>query len=339
MERPSDGSETLVDKPSLVERICKDCDTSMIITITILSLIIITLILILIFGFLGDVDKDCSTVPPTEKDYICPIGNNFKFNADISDFFLDTALNETKWYDFGQTFLGSRNNFMFASNNVKVKDGCLRLTARKFKESENKPENYYRGFNTFATSIVKSIKKIKYGYFEIRAKTMNANVCNSFWLYDPHSDNLDVKFSKGNNSEEIDIFKLTGKFDYKKEKENYTRKYFNSVRNFKTPYVEATIVSEENDTNINKTGKTEFDFYSDFHTWGFYWGKDKLIWYLDGNITYQRDNDIFNRELHITFDSEILLDFFGEPDPNDLPAEFKIDYFKYWEESNESSRE
>ena len=40
---------------------------------------------------------------------------------------------------------------------------------------------------------------------------MNEKICNSFWLYDPLSDNLDTKFKSGNTSEEIDIFQLTGK--------------------------------------------------------------------------------------------------------------------------------
>ena len=325
MERPSDGSETLVDKPSFLARMFKDWDKSMIITVTILLSAIITLIFILIFCFLGEVDPDCTkTIPSDYKE--CPIEGNFLFNDDISDFFLDTQLNESKWFDFGTTFLGSRiGSYFFASNNVKVKDGCLRLTARKLKDSESEnEENKYRGFTKFATSIVKSIKKVKYGYFEIRAKAMNANVANAFWLYDPLSDDLTTKFSTGNHSEEIDIFRLIGNYNNESDPSKYY--YNNTVHLFKTPYVEAMIVDEEEVDGYNISKHAEYDFYNDFHKWGFLWNESDLIWYLDDKLVCYRKNDFFNRSLHITFDTEAI-----ESTQLDESKEFKIDYFKYWE--------
>ena len=328
MERPSDGSEPLVDKPSFISRMFKDWDKSMSITVAILLTAIITLIFILIFCFLGEVDPECSkTIPTDYKDFpIKGIEGNFLFNDDISDFFLDTQLNESKWFDFGTTFLGSRiGKYFFASNNVKVKDGCLRLSARKLKESEStNEENKYRGFTKFATSIVKSIKKVKYGYFEIKAKAMNVNVINAFWLYDPLSDNLTAKFSKGDYSEEIDIFKLVG--THKNENGSY---YYNTtVHKFNTPYVEAMIVDEEEIDGNKHTNLNEKDFYSEFHTWGFLWNEANLTWYLDGKQVFIRDNDngTFTRPLHVTFDSEAI-----ENTILDDTKEFKIDYFKYWE--------
>ena len=45
---------------------------------------------------------------------------------------------------------------------------------------------------------------------------------------------------------------------------------------------------------------------------------------------FRRDNDVFRRPLHLTFDCEIMYGWTGEPDRADLPQVYSIDYFRYW---------
>jgi beta-glucanase (GH16 family) len=73
-----------------------------------------------------------------------------------------------------------------------------------------------------------------------------------------------------------------------------------------------------------------YDFYEDFHVYGFLWTPEQLIWYLDGKEVFRRDNDFFKRPLHIIFDAEIMEVWDGLPKLQDLPSNFKIDYVRVW---------
>ena len=334
MERSTQGSEPILNKtvPELPpESRCKLTKKKIIIYIFLI--IILGLLILLLFLIFSSDEISCDTEELANT--TCPRDSSLKYRSDLSDFFTGSELSN-KWFNFNPTFLGRRKNtnvgFLFASNNVEVSKGCLRLKARKIRDSENKTENIERGFSNFSTSIVKSRNKFSYGYFEIRAKIMKENICNSFWLYDPLSDNLDAKFKSGNTSEEIDIFQLTGK-----ENDNgsdFSKIYYSKVQVYNTPYLEGMVENVSKIEEFNKENLTNHSFADDFHVYGFLWTKDKLEWYLDDERIFSRtiDDDEFNRKLHVTFDSEIFENRFGIPNLNDA-AEFLIDYFRYWEKT------
>ncbi len=274
---------------------------------------------LLFFLYLNSLTANAQNQP------LCPLGDGWTFVSEFSDEFDGESLDTAKWWDFNPTFYG-RKPGVFSRENVAVKNGTLQLTARHQKPEEVSIENKVRGFDQFTTAIVKSQKRVKYGYFEARCKSMNASVCNAFWLYDP----LDPveKYIEGSFSEEIDIFEIFGKPNDKKSE----RLFYATVHRYCTPYFEA-IVNRKKFPLENRSFKLKmpFDFHQDFHTYALLWTPTELKWYVDGKEVFSRDNDYFNKPLHITFDCEIMKDWVGLPDPADLPSTFYIDYVRIWQ--------
>jgi len=252
--------------------------------------------------------------------------------ATFADDFSGAALDTSVWDDWVWSFPGRRAGFLFARDNVAVSDGCLNLTARLMREDEKTVENLRRGFDTYATAYVRRREKSFYGYYECRAKSMKACVCNAFWLYDPLSDQPEKKFRVGDFSDEIDIFEVFGKVGTIANS-GCDRTYYTTVHRLRTPYLEGIVHGGvEKLPNKAKKTKVDFDFWADYHVYGFLWSKEKLVWYVDGKEVFSRENDVFHRPMHLTFDCEIMYDWTGEPDKEDLPAVYSIDYVRYWAE-------
>ena len=248
----------------------------------------------------------------------------------FSDEFSSSALDTSVWTDWVPSFQGRRQGFLFARDNVAVSNGCLSLTARLMREDEKTVENLRRGFDTYATAYVRRKEKSFYGYYECRAKSMKACVCNAFWLYDPLSDQPEKKFRVGDFSEEIDIFEVFGKVGTIADS-GCDRTYYTTVHRLRAPYLEGIVHGGvENLPNKVRKTKVDFDFWADYHVYGFLWTKEKLVWYVDGKEVFSRENDVFHRPMHLTFDCEIMYAWTGEPDAKDLPAVYSIDYVRYW---------
>ena len=251
---------------------------------------------------------------------VCPI-EGYEFDAAASDEFDGMKLDDARWDDWVWSFQGRRQGFMFARDNVAVTNGCLELTARVLREEEKTVENLRRGFDKYATAIVKAKRKTHYGYYECRAKTMKACVCNAFWLYDPLSDSQ-AKFRTGEFSEEIDIFEIFGAVGQNESMSKpCQRACFHTVH---------CLASVEKLPDKTTTHKADFDFWADYHVFGFLWTENELVWYIDGKETFRRANDRFKRPMHLTFDCEIMFTWAGEPLHSDLPAKFSVDYFRHW---------
>lgn len=278
---------------------------------------------------------------------VCPLGGEWTLDEAVSDEFSAAQLDLSKWDDWCATFQGRRakgefgtpceTGFLFSPKNVKVENGELVLTARFLDESEKTRENEFRRFAPYACAIVKSRKKSRYGYYEIRAKTMAACVSNAFWLYDPFSDDTAKKYKAGSVTSEIDIFEVTGKPDYRK-RYDCTRIFYNTCHLLNTPYLEAVINggAVKNPPMSFKT-KTDFLFHDGYHVYGFLWTPEKMVWYLDGKPTAERHSKEFDMPLHVTFDCEVFDGWFGVPDPADLPAEFRVDYIRVYTYAHRSA--
>ena len=272
------------------------------------------------------------TVDGREPTFECPLadaGCQFVFDEQASDEFEGEMLDRSKWDDWVESFQGRRSGFLFSRDNVDVATGELRLKARLLREDEKTADNLARGFDTYATAIVKSKKKTFYGYYECRAKSMKAAVCNAFWLYDPLSDEPKKKYRPGDFSEEIDIFEIFGKEGSKKS--DCARAFYNTVHRLGTPYLEGRVLgSVENLPEKSSRKKVDFDFADGYHEYGFLWTEKEMKWYADGVEMFSRPNDHFHRPMHVTFDCEIMYDWVGEPDKADLPQTFSVQYFRYW---------
>ncbi len=256
----------------------------------------------------------------------CPLGDEYVFAPEFSDEFNGDSLDSSKWFDFNPSWRG-RKPALFSRQNVRVADGSLQLTASLMKPEEVDAEMAARGYDKYWKAIVKSKNRIAFGYFEARCKSMRANVCNAFWLYDPTSDRPDLKYVEGGISEEIDILETFGKRPNPKDE----RWYWATVHRYSTPYLES-IVNKKKVKKPNDSFKmrTDFDPWADFHTYALAWTPTELRWFVDGKEVFVRENDSFNRSLHVIFDCEIMQDWTGEPDPADLPATFYVDYVRVW---------
>tara|TARA_A100001388_G_C28753574_1_gene493661 strand:+ start:802 stop:1650 length:849 start_codon:yes stop_codon:yes gene_type:complete len=242
----------------------------------------------------------------------------------FSDEFDKSKLDEKKWWDFNPAWHGRKPSH-FARSNVKVKKGLLRLSAKNLDPKKVSIQDKARGYDKFSTAIIKSKQKSHYGYYEARAKSMKAAVCNAFWLYDPLEES--VKYREGEYSEEIDIFEVFGKAN---KKENQ-RAYYAAVHRYQTPYVESLVNKRKYKLENRYTRlEVEYDFHEDFHIYGLLWTPDELVWYLDGKEVFRRKNDFFKRPLHIIFDAEIMETWDGLPNPDDLPSTFQVDYLRVW---------
>ena len=272
------------------------------------------------------------TVDGRQQTFECPLsdaGCQFVFDEQASDEFEGETLDRSKWDDWVESFQGRRSGFLFSRDNVDVAKGELKLTARLLREDEKTFDNFTRGFDTYATAIVKSKKKTFYGYYECRAKSMKAAVCNAFWLYDPLSDEPKKKYRPGDFSEEIDIFEIFGKEGSKKS--DCARAFYNTVHRLGTPYLEGRVLgSVEKLPEKSSRKKVDFDFADGYHEYGFLWTEKEMKWYADGVEMFSRPNDHFHRPMHVTFDCEIMYDWVGEPDKADLPQTFSVQYFRHW---------
>ena len=272
------------------------------------------------------------TVDGREPTFECPLsdaGCQFVFDEQASDEFEGETLDRSKWDDWVESFQGRRSGFLFSRDNVDVAKGELKLTARLLREDEKTFDNLARGFDTYATAIVKSKKKTFYGYYECRAKSMKAAVCNAFWLYDPLSDEPKKKYRPGDFSEEIDIFEIFGKEGSKKS--DCARAFYNTVHRLGTPYLEGRVLgSVEKLPEKSSRKKVDFDFADGYHEYGFLWTEKEMKWYADGVEMFSRPNDHFHRPMHVTFDCEIMYGWVGEPDKADLPQTFSVQYFRHW---------
>ena len=252
------------------------------------------------------------------------ISGSWVLDKSFSDEFNKSKLDETKWWDFNPAWHGRKPSH-FARSNVKVKKGLLRLSAKSLDPKKVSIQDKARGYDKFSTAIIKSKNRSYYGYYEARAKSMKAAVCNAFWLYDPLEES--IKYREGEYSEEIDIFEVFGKAN---KKENQ-RAYYAAVHRYQTPYVES-LVNKRKYKLENRYTRLEvpYDFYEDFHVYGLLWTADELVWFLDGKEVFRRKNDFFKRPLHVIFDAEIMETWDGLPNVDDLPSTFEVDYVRVW---------
>ena len=230
---------------------------------------------------------------------------NWEPIAALSDEFDGDTLDGSKWHDHNPSWKG-RKPALFLQENVSLKDGMLCLEA-KAETVSDAPE----GYHSFTTASVKSKTTVLYGYFEIRAKVMDAGVCNAFWFYDSTPDMWT----------EIDVFEIGGGVKGK-EKVDHT-----NVHVFHTPEYKGTVKKHITDSIAWRSPTNLAD---DFHVYALEWDKDEIKWYLDGNLIRTKENQYWHQPLYLLFDAETMPDWFGLPDTKDLPSTFQVDYVRSW---------
>ena len=222
----------------------------------------------------------------------------------LTDEFEDENLDLSKWNNMDPKWVGRHPSY-FEPNNISVLNGELHLTSREINSQDNPPQETENGKYTHAAAAVKSKVKVKYGYFEIKAKAGDSKFWNSFWLYDYTPKNWT----------EIDVFEAVGS-------ENYLVR---TAHHFRSPTFKGT------DKDHLRAQREIFDFSSTgYHIYGLDWNKDNITWYVDGEEVFTTPNYHWHQALYMIFDTEVSLVWPGIPESYTLPSDFIIDYIKSW---------
>ncbi|UCD48822.1 MAG: family 16 glycosylhydrolase [Phycisphaerales bacterium] len=221
----------------------------------------------------------------------------------MSDEFDGAALDSGKWWPRNPGWLG-RQPAYFWPGNVTVSEGKLHLTMRQ-EEVAEMPKD--KGYHTYTSAAVKSKTRVRYGYFEIKAKPMKSHGSSSFWFYD----------STPEQWTEIDVFEIGGGAP------GFERKYNMNVHVFRTP-------TEKEHWSSHGEWVAASNLADDYHVYGLEWDEGKIKWYFDGVLVRWVENTHWHQELTLNFDSETMPKWFGLPEDRDLPSTYSIEYARAW---------
>jgi len=230
--------------------------------------------------------------------------------APMTDEFEEATLDSAKWWPRNPGWLG-RQPAYFWPGNVTVSDGKLHLTMRKQEVAEAPKE---KGYHTYTSAAVQSKGRVRYGYFEIKARPMRSHGSSSFWFYRIGAERWT----------EIDVFEIGGGAP------GFERKYNTNVHVFKTP-------TEEEHWSSHGAWVAPDDLADDYHVYGLEWDEEKIKWYFDGVLVRWVENTHWHQALTLNFDSETMPKWFGLPDDEDLPSIYSIEYVRAWKRRAEAA--
>lgn len=240
----------------------------------------------------------------------------FVVNEKFTDDFSGNRLNPTKWLPFYPGWHG-RKEGRFVEENVVVENGLLKLTAQY--EEETPAWFKASGYSNLTAACVRSCERVRYGYFETRFRANRSSMSNAFWL---NGSLTEAEASKpGKWADEIDIFEV-----FEKSTKGVDHSYFTTAHRIATPYAEGRIMGAL--SSMAGVEKGCRSFADDFHVGALLWTPEKLCWFHDGRLVFERPNDHFHSAMHLVFDTEPLFAWSGEVNPLDLPATFEVEYVK-----------
>jgi beta-glucanase (GH16 family) len=184
-----------------------------------------------------------------------PSGGNWVAIPEFTDEFDGTLLDEKKWQKGNPTWLG-RQPGLFVDHNIALNGGTLKLSMR----AENLPK-MPEGYKDYTCASVTSRNRVRYGFFEVRAKIMNSKGASAFWFY----HNTPEQWT------EIDVFEMCAGGS-KEEKKLHT-----NVHVMHAPGVTKEIAYPE-------FTPLDFDPAKEFHTYAVEWDVEFIRWYVDGRI-------------------------------------------------------
>lgn len=226
--------------------------------------------------------------------------------APLWDEFDGDKLDVSKWWDHNPRWQG-RAPALFLPHNVDVHNGALHLTMRN-ESVTNAP----KGYGTFTSAAVQSRTRVKYGYFEIKARPMRSHGSSAFWLY----------YHDEQEHTEIDIFEIGGGAPGFECKDNM------NLHVFRTP-------TEHKHWGRGGIWTAPWKFADADHVYGLDWDAQNLLYYVDGVLVRRTANTHWHQALTLNFDSETMPSWFGLPNPGDLPSTFSIDYVRVWKKAGQ----
>ena len=225
--------------------------------------------------------------------------------VEMWDEFNGTQLDLKKWEDHNPYYSGKPPG-MFMPHNVKLENGELNLYTRM----ENVP-GAPPGYHSFTTAMIRSKNRVKYGYFEVRAKATKSRAVNAFWLY---------RWMPASTFE-IDIFEIAG---------TAPGREFSLHTNTHVYYGSPELENDQNRRSDPKIWKTSAPLANDYHLYGLEWDEKEIKWYLDGKVVRTKANTDWRIPMTILLTTETHPDWMGLPERSELPAAFKVDYIRAW---------
>ena len=170
-----------------------------------------------------------------------------------------------KWFQNAQMTASDMYNSE-TERNVKTEDGTLVLRSWKEEDtsiSDGKP------YSTNKSMTTRNSCNFCYGYLEMRAKVPFGKGCwPSFWMVQRE----DMRNEGVNWMAEIDIFEVFGSKD--KVVPNIHKWYNSTAENYH--------VQLEGDRKPPYVFKDTTNLSDEYHTYGFYWDEEKMIFSVDG---------------------------------------------------------
>ncbi|MCI0333507.1 MAG: DNRLRE domain-containing protein [Planctomycetes bacterium] len=246
-------------------------------------------------------------------------GIQWELMKEFSDEFNGTTLDEAKWDTVYKNWTG-QDPGMFDSSSVSVADGYLQLDVNLPPAGTLPPNKQYTtaSVNTTGGDLGSLPREVLYGYFELRAKSMNAKTTSAFWLFNNTPENWT----------EIDAMELV----YSMERSVPTNLHV--IReNGVTVSEQFPAILTFDDANV-PSGETHFN---SFHTYGLDWNVNTIDWYIDGALVRSVPNDRWHQPLYLNITNSIQ-DFNGLPTGNELSAAapFLVDYVRVYKAVPES---
>jgi beta-glucanase (GH16 family) len=248
------------------------------------------------------------------------LGGQWVLNSTFSDEFNGTSLDESKWDTTYKNWTGADSG-VFDSSNVSVADGYLRLDVNM------PPAGTLPAGKTYTTSTINTTggdpgstpRNILYGYFEVRAKTMNATSVDAFWLF----NNTPQQWT------EIDGMELASSLPRQMPTNVH------DIRENGQPVVpggsyQLPKVVKFSDAGV-PAGQTQDN---SFHTYGLDWEADKISWYLDGKLVRSIANDRWHQALQVNLTNHVPA-WNGTPTANELALAdpFLVDYIRVYQKA------
>jgi beta-glucanase (GH16 family) len=222
----------------------------------------------------------------------------------MSDEFEGKELDRSKW-TVGMSWWKGRQPALFSDKNITVAEGKLHLTMRK----EPVPSEFERlGYHDYTCAALHTKARSSYGYYEVKAKPMNSGGSSSFWFQQDETPGWQT---------EIDVFEIGGKAKGFEFKDNMT------VHVFRTPM-------ERKHWQVGDAWVAPWRLADDYHVYGLDWGKEEIVFYVDGVVVRLVENTLWHQPLYLIFDSETMPDWFGMPKDSDLPSTFSVEYVRAW---------
>lgn len=305
-------------------------------------------------------------ITPSLAEVVRPTGASegevsWKVKGTGTDHFESTSINPALWQNAPASL--NVGAWTFDPKNVFVADGKLNIIAtqethtRSFQDScwdgiaggsskKVQRELYYK------SGAVRTVADSVYGYYEAKIKGVDIfpGLSPAFWLYSDGHPFPDRKITGSVDYSEIDIVELQ-QADWFGPKANDA-----DPINVMDHNLHARLVNDKGRTYWLRPKthpqqqllkyEAPFDPSKNFHTYAIENRKDKISWYVDGQLIGSKPNTYWHRPMHLIFSMGLRRQLVhynadcqrADPNPNNVvsagfpeKATMQVEYVKTWE--------